>query len=170
MSRCSANERARHVWHQGTAVSIVKPDFPDVVGQIGYARSDLPKLDSPNHGPWFWTGAPCSPKRTPDFLWTLLALANFMRLSLMKAAYAGVGGAPCRKSGYMGRKRIFSNAFTSRTKALPLGRSPFVRPTGATKGAAPHLFQPMYAEANMGHPSREQGLILCSYRCPNDEL
>jgi hypothetical protein len=48
----------------------------------------------------------------PDFLWTLLALANFMRLSLMKAAYADVGGAPCRKSGYMGRKD---------------GRSPFQR-------------------------------------------
>jgi len=36
---------------------------------------------------------------------SLLALANFMRLSLMKAAHAGVGGAPCRKSGYVGRKR-----------------------------------------------------------------
>jgi hypothetical protein len=28
-----------------------------------------------------------------------------MRLSLMKAAHVGVGGAPCRKSGYVGRKR-----------------------------------------------------------------
>ena len=28
-----------------------------------------------------------------------------MRLSLMKAAQACVGGAPCRKSGYVGRKR-----------------------------------------------------------------
>ena len=51
------------------------------------------------------TGAPRSPERTPDFLSSLLALANFMRLSLMKAAHAGVGGAPCRKSGYVGRKR-----------------------------------------------------------------
>jgi hypothetical protein len=51
-----------------------------------------------------WTGAPGSPERTPDFLLSLLALANFMRLSLMKAAHAGVGGAPCRKSGYLGRK------------------------------------------------------------------
>jgi hypothetical protein len=30
----------------------------------------------------------------PDFLLNLMALANFMRLSLMKAAHAGVGGAP----------------------------------------------------------------------------
>jgi hypothetical protein len=30
----------------------------------------------------------------PDFLYTLLALANSMRLSLMKAARADVGGAP----------------------------------------------------------------------------
>ena len=35
----------------------------------------------------------------PDFLSTLLALANFMRLSLTKAAHADGGGAPCRKSG-----------------------------------------------------------------------
>ena len=48
---------------------------------------------------------PRSPKRTPDFLSRLVALANFMRLSLMKAAHAGLGGAPCRKSGYVGRKR-----------------------------------------------------------------
>jgi hypothetical protein len=34
-----------------------------------------------------------------------MALANFMRLSLKKAAHAGVGCAPCRKSGYVGRKR-----------------------------------------------------------------
>ena len=41
----------------------------------------------------------------PDFLSNSLALTNFMRLSLMKAAHAVVGGAPCRKSGTMGRKR-----------------------------------------------------------------
>src|ERR1700677_4223443 len=50
------------------------------------------------------TGAPGSPKRTPDFLSSFLA-AHFMRLSLMKAAHAVFGGAPCRKSGYLGRKR-----------------------------------------------------------------
>jgi hypothetical protein len=47
----------------------------------------------------------------PDFLSSSLALTNFMRLSLMKAAHAPVGGAPCRKSGTMGRERCFSNAF-----------------------------------------------------------
>jgi hypothetical protein len=31
------------------------------------------------------------PHVPPDFLWSLLALANFMRLSLLKAAHAGVG-------------------------------------------------------------------------------
>ena len=25
-----------------------------------------------------------------------------------------------------------------------------------------HLFRPMYAEANMGHPSREEGFVVCS--------
>jgi hypothetical protein len=72
------------------------------------------------------TGAPGSPQRTwaendcfkcfhsagstvlslknkvglpPDFLWSLLALANLMRLSLLKAAHAKLFGAACRKSG-----------------------------------------------------------------------
>src|ERR1700691_4114618 len=58
-------------------------------------------LAKPNRN---WTGAPRSPQRTPDFLSSLLALAHFMRLSLLKAAHADVGGAPCRKSGYVGRK------------------------------------------------------------------
>jgi hypothetical protein len=53
----------------------------------------------------------------PDFLSNVMALANFMRLSLMKAAHAGVGGAPWQE----------------------------IR--------VAHLFRPMYAEANMGHPS-----------------
>jgi len=34
-----------------------------------------------------------------------MALASFMRLSLKKAAHVDVGGAPWRKSGYVGRKR-----------------------------------------------------------------
>jgi hypothetical protein len=57
----------------------------------------------------------------PDFLSSSLALANFMRLSLMKAAHASVGGAPCRKSGYMGRKRrgaAPSNDSATRAKRL----------------------------------------------------
>jgi hypothetical protein len=35
----------------------------------------------------------------PDFLSNFLALANFMRLSLMKAAHANMVGAAYRKSG-----------------------------------------------------------------------
>jgi hypothetical protein len=51
------------------------------------------------------TGAHVRPSVHPDFLSSSLALTNFMRLSLMKAAHASVGGAPCRKSGNAGRKR-----------------------------------------------------------------
>ena len=40
-----------------------------------------------------------------DFLSSFLVLMNSMRLSLMKAAHASVGGASCRKSGTMGRTR-----------------------------------------------------------------
>ena len=59
----------------------------------------------------------------PDFLWSLVALANFMRLSLLKAAHAVMSGAAYRKSG------------------------------------SPILFNPCTRKsANMGHPSRGQGL------------
>jgi hypothetical protein len=35
----------------------------------------------------------------PNFLWSLAALANLMRLSLLKAAHAVMSGAAYRKSG-----------------------------------------------------------------------
>jgi hypothetical protein len=35
----------------------------------------------------------------PAFLSTMVALANFMRLSLQKAAHANLANATCRKSG-----------------------------------------------------------------------
>jgi hypothetical protein len=38
-------------------------------------------------------------RERPDFLWTLAALASFMRLSLLKAAHAVLDGATYRKSG-----------------------------------------------------------------------
>jgi hypothetical protein len=90
------------------------------------------------------TGAPRSPERTPDFLSSVLALAHFMRLSLMKAAHAGVGGAPCRKSGYVGRKRRGEappNAFIpncSRSRVAPYPRFP-VEVNGFRELHAPFL-------------------------------
>jgi hypothetical protein len=50
--------------------------------------------------------SPGSPKRTPDFLWSLLALASFMRLSLMKAAHADVGHAPWQEIRTPGLKTM----------------------------------------------------------------
>jgi hypothetical protein len=47
----------------------------------------------------------------PDFLSSWLASANLMRLSLMKAAHAGVGGAPWQEIRVRGLKTT--------------GRSPF---------------------------------------------
>jgi hypothetical protein len=32
----------------------------------------------------------------------------------------------------------------------------------SVEGAAPRLFRPMYAEANMGHPSRGEGSVFCA--------
>jgi hypothetical protein len=54
-----------------------------------------------------------------------------MRLSLMKAAHASVGDAPCRKSGTMGRKRILQTLSLHCTAILALGRSLFAHVTEA---------------------------------------
>jgi hypothetical protein len=67
----------------------------------------------------------------PDFLWSLVALANFMRLSLKKAAHAVVSSAAYRKSG---SPRLF-------------------RPTYAPRLAGAGL-------ANVGHPSYPLAFLL----------
>jgi len=50
------------------------------------------------------------------------------------------------------------------------GQPPLAPRVGTVEGAAPHLFRPMYAQANMGHPSRTidrcypvQGSGLCCW-------
>ena len=50
---------------------------------------------------------------SPDFLWNWLALMHFMRLSLMKAAYAAVSSAAYRKSGVIARSGLL---FPKRTR------------------------------------------------------
>ena len=49
----------------------------------------------------------------PDFLSSMLALANFMRLSVMKAAHAAMSSAASRKSGGWGQapNSLFADAF-----------------------------------------------------------
>ncbi len=56
---------------------------------------------------------------------------------------------------YMGRKRIFQMLLVQVVATLAVGRIPLPAKQEPWKGAAPHLFRPMYAEANMGHPSSE---------------
>ncbi len=54
-------------------------------------------------------------------------------------------------------------------RLLLLAASFFTRVAIALDGATPRLFRPMYAEANMGHPSREEGFVLRSNSCAADE-
>ena len=75
---------------------------------------------------------------------------------------------PMFAPAYMGREWVFSNAFTPCTSIFALGSSLFARLVEAVEGAAPHLFRPMYADANMGHPSREEGFVLRS-NCGADD-
>jgi hypothetical protein len=69
---------------------------------------------------------------------------------------------PVQEIRIHGPKTDFSNAFTPCTRILALRRSLFARVAEALEGAAPRLFRPMYARANMGHPSREAGFVVCS--------
>jgi hypothetical protein len=49
----------------------------------------------------------------PDFLWSLVALAHLMRLSLLKAAHAAVG--ECHVAGNPGRPSCSTHVRESRT-------------------------------------------------------
>ena len=93
----------------------------------------------------------------PDLLSRLLALTSLMRLSLMKAAHASVGGASCRKSGTMGRKRWAKpfNRFEVNKQRTEIVTFIRIRQkfNKSVRGAAPCRFRPTYAGANMGHPS-----------------
>jgi hypothetical protein len=77
----------------------------------------------------------------------------------MKAAHAGVGGAPCRKSGYMGQKRIFQMLSLHDTRILALGRSPFTRVAKTFEGLRRH-FRPTYAGANIDWIRKKASAIL----------
>ena len=110
----------------------------------------------PTNGPWFRTGAPCSPQRTPGFP------VKFPGVDELHAAFLDESRTRIRWWRLVqeirdhGPKTDFSNAFTPSARALAPGSRVFTRPTETAERAAPHLFRPMYAEANMGHPSREQ--------------
>jgi len=99
------------------------------------------------------------PRFPRDFLWSLLALANLMRLSLLKAAHAVMDGATYRKSGSPQRTWAKDDLFPmlSPDRSTELGCNGTVSSAGQRKSnrwASPNRFQPTYAEANVGHPSR----------------
>ena len=54
---------------------------------------------------------------------------------------------------YLGRTMDFSNAFALCTRMLTLASALLPHMAKSVEGAAPGRFQPMYAGANMGHPS-----------------
>ena len=62
----------------------------------------------------------------------------------------------------MGRKWSSSNAFTPCARTLALARSLFAIEQKHSEGLRPVIFGPCTLQANMGHPSREQGFVLCS--------
>jgi hypothetical protein len=68
---------------------------------------------------------------------------------------------PTFAPSYMGRKRILQMLSLHARQFFPLAAL-FARLGEALEGAAPRLLRPMYARANMGHPSRGAGLVVYS--------
>jgi HlyD family secretion protein len=101
-----------------------------------------------------WTGAPRSPRRTPDFLSRFMALANFMRLSLTKAAHADASGSPVAGN---------PDTWAEKDGAKPNDRFSFpgqrAQLSDLLKAVETNHFRPRYATANLVHPSSSIGSI-----------
>jgi hypothetical protein len=63
------------------------------------------------------------------------------------------GRVPHVRPSVHGPKTDFQMLSVYCARIFPLGPGVFVLVIEALEGAAPHLSRPMYAEANMGHPS-----------------
>src|SRR5882762_1453887 len=63
---------------------------------------------------------------------------------------------------YMGRKRILPMLLLRAQGPFLLAADLLPNVLKALKGAAPHRPRPMYAQANMGHPSREEASFFAS--------
>jgi hypothetical protein len=79
----------------------------------------------------------------PDFLWILVALANFMRLSLLKAAHAVLDGATYRKSG-SGSSSIDPQPFRAGPYSLTGGPPGLDELLGSLEKQAPGLYAPKF--------------------------
>jgi hypothetical protein len=82
--------------------------------------------------------------------------------SLLITAY-GSGRVPHVRPSVRGPKTIFFECPHGRGLLLLQRHS--ARNAEALEGAAPQLFRPMCAKANMGHPPREEGLLLKLNAC-----
>jgi hypothetical protein len=92
------------------------------------------RISPPNHCLWFWTGAPCSPQRTPGFPVELPGVDELHAAFLNESRTHTRRWRPCRKSGTMGRKRCFSNAFTPCTRRSSLHQQLFAAGQERWKG------------------------------------
>ena len=92
------------------------------------------------------------PHVPPDFLSSLVALANFMRLSLQKAAHANLADAACRKSGSHQRtwaeNGFFKRFHSMCHEVLPFSSSLFARMAERWKGLPPDFLSSFMALAN----------------------
>jgi hypothetical protein len=117
------------------------------------------RIPSPNHALWFWTGAPGWPKRTPGFPVVLAGVGALHAAFLNESRTRSPWWRPVQEIREPGPKMVFFQCFHSRYQGSCSGQLPFARRVGTIEGAAPHLFRPMYAQANMGHPSRGVGFV-----------
>jgi hypothetical protein len=82
----------------------------------------------------------------PNFLWSLVALANLMRLSLLKAAHAVMSGAAYRKFGSPGFPVEFGGVGEPLAAFLTESRTRGHVWCSVQEIRVAHLVQPMYAK------------------------
>jgi hypothetical protein len=77
-------------------------------------------------------------------------------------------GAPGSHQRTWAENGFFKCFHSTRKETLTHNAQSFARVAVALDGATPRLFRPMYARANMGHPSRGVGLMVRSKNSSND--
>jgi hypothetical protein len=121
-----------------------------------------------HNGYWFWTGAPCSPQRTPGFP------VKFPGIDELHAAFLNESRTrirwwrPVQEIRDHGPNMDSSNAFTPGARILALGRSLFARMAKTFEGAAPRLFGPCTLRRTWGTRPGKRASFFAPPQAPNE--
>ena len=100
------------------------------------------RTPSRNRGHWFWTGAPCSPERTPGFPVKLSGVDELHAAFLNESRKRICRWRPVQEIRDHGPKTDSSNALIPWARTLALGRSVFAALQKRSKELRPVFFSP----------------------------